>query len=91
MSTEYERAAHAMQSGVMMEMNYRLEPTSPKHLRVGINTAMVDHAGLVELLIDKGVITREWYIAAITKAMQDEKTRYEKHLSQLIGTNITLE
>ncbi len=34
-------AAHAMQSGVAVEMNYRPEPTTPKHLRVEIIGAKV--------------------------------------------------
>ena len=54
----YEEAAHAMQSSVAHEMNlpHRQAPTEPKHLRVGVNTAMVDHAALAYLLIQKGII-----------------------------------
>lgn len=67
----YSRAAHAMQSGVAMEMNYRPQPTEPKHLRVGVNTALVDHGALVTLLIAKGVFS--------------EVARYEKHIGDLMG------
>lgn len=87
---DYFKAAHAMQSGVAMKMNYDDLDTTPKHLRVGINAAMCDHAGLVELLIAKGLLTREEYVAAITKTMNDEVTRYEKELKEHFGSDITL-
>jgi hypothetical protein len=90
-STErYQRAAHAMQSGVAMEMNYRPQPTEPKHLRVGVNAAMVDHGALAKLLIDKGIITQAEYLDALAAGMETEAKRYEDHLSELMGAKITL-
>jgi hypothetical protein len=86
----YFRAAHAMQSGVAMEMNHAPESTQPKHLRVGINTSMSDHAALVTLLIDKGVFTQEEYAKALADAMESEKKSYEQRLSQHFGKPITL-
>lgn len=86
----YEEAAHAMQSGVAFEMSRNPKPTDPKHLRVGVNAAMVDHSGLVRLLIAKGVITEQEYLDAICEAMNDEVERYEKHLSQMFGSDVKL-
>ena len=86
----YMSAMHAMQSGVAMEMNYRPQPTEPKHLRVGINSAMADMAGLVQLLIKKGVISEQEYLEAIATSAEQEKKRYEDHLSNLLGSKITL-
>jgi hypothetical protein len=85
-------AAHAMQSGVAAEMQIedRQTSTEPKHLRVGINAAMSDHAGLVRLLIAKGVITEGEYLKAIADEMESEKARYENSLSQHFGKKITL-
>lgn len=88
--TKYLAAAHAMQAGVATEMNYNSKPTEPKHLRVGINTCMVDIAALVGLLVKKGVITQEEYYDALTTAMETEKDRYEKHVSKLVGVPVTL-
>jgi hypothetical protein len=51
---------------------------------------MVDHAALAKLLIDKGLITEQEYLCAIADAMEAEKARYEKHLSNLLGKTITL-
>lgn len=86
----YEQAAHAMQTGVAVEMNYRPESTSPKHLRTGINSAMVSHAALAKLLADKGFITEAEYLEWLRVEMIDEVERYEHHLTQIVGSNITL-
>jgi hypothetical protein len=88
----YEAAAHAMQSGVAMEMNYDTGPTDPKHLRVGVNSALVDSSALAGLLIAKGVITEDEYLEAITAGMEREAEDYQARLRQRFGpdTNITL-
>lgn len=77
-------AAHAMQTGVGLEMEVNPNPTSPKHLRVGVNTALRDHASLVNLLISKGIFTEEEYMQAIVDGMEEEKATYEKRLSNTI-------
>lgn len=89
----YQRMAHAMQSGVKMLMNYQEGPqpddikeasTSPKHLRTGVNSAMCDHAALVEMLVEKGIITPDEYQKAIADQMEAEVHRYERHVSDEI-------
>jgi hypothetical protein len=90
---EYARLAHAMQSGVAYEMNYdhyNTGPTTPKHLRVGINAAMSDMGGLVRLLISKGVITEEEYAEAVTEKMREEVQAYEARLTERLGSKVTL-
>ena len=86
----HAQAAHAMQSGVAVEMGIDSAPTSPKHLRVGVNAAMADHAGLVRLLIKKGLITEEEYYGSIADSMEAEKTRYEEHLTKQLGRPVVL-
>ena len=86
----YVAAAHAMQSGVAAEMGVNPAPTEPKHLRVGVNSALVDNAALATLLIEKGVITREEYVEAVTAEMEAEAKRYEEHLTELLGKPVTL-
>ena len=78
----YDAAAHAMQSGVAMEMHIDPAPTNPKHLRVGINAAMSDLGAMATLLIEKGVFTREEYVKALADAMEAEKAAYERRLSE---------
>ena len=60
----YTAALHAMQSGVAAEMQHNPSPSNPKHLRVGVNSALVSSGALAQLLISKGVITEtELYTA----------------------------
>jgi hypothetical protein len=88
----YMAAAHAMQSGVAAAMNVNDQSleTSPKHLRVGVNSAMCDHAALVRLLIAKGLFTEAEYNKEIADEMEREKARYERELSEHYGKPITL-
>jgi hypothetical protein len=90
MSIEKDRsrhyaAAHGMQSGVAMIQNYEPAETAPKHLRVGVNSAMSDHSGLVRLLMSKGVITEEEYMTAIADAMERERDSYERRIESITG------
>jgi L-rhamnose isomerase len=86
----YMKAAHAMQSGVAMEMNYDSSATTPKHLRVGINAAMSDMGGLTRLLISKGVFTEQEYVSVIADKMEEEAESYAKKLSERLGKRVVL-
>lgn len=89
----YRAALHAMQSGVMAKMNINPTDTTPKNLRVGINSALVCHFALAKLLIDKKIITEDEYAEAIADAMEQEVKSFEAWLTEHIGdgtTNITL-
>lgn len=73
-------ASHAVQTGVAMEHAMGSKDQEPKHLRVGINSALCDQAGLVRLLVEKNLITEEEYLKAIADEMEREKKRYEDRL-----------
>lgn len=81
----YFAAAHGVQSGVAHEIGLderegtSISATSPKFLRVGINMAMAEHAGLAKLLITKGLITAEEYFSAIADAAEAELKHYEEN------------
>jgi hypothetical protein len=61
------------------------KPTEPKHLRTGLNVAMCDHAAVVRLLINKGIITEAEYREAITEEANREVERYEARANQPFG------
>lgn len=86
----YLEAQHAMQTGVAMEIELDNHSVQPKHLRVGINTALCDQAALVRLLITKGIISNDEYLDAIKEEMNAEVTRYEIKLSDKLGKKVTL-
>lgn len=77
----HRAASHAMQTGVAMEMEHGLnKATEPKHLRVGVNVALCDHAALVRLLLAHGIISEGEYLGAIADEMEREAARYEDRL-----------
>ena len=87
----YLVAAHAMQSGVKYDMDTGMtNDTTPKHLRVGINSSLVDNSALVTLLVQKGVITKEEYFEALVMGMEAEVERYEFELSRHLGVQVHL-
>lgn len=84
--------SHAVQTGeaYLMPKEDGIDPTTPpgrymKHLRTGVNVAMVDHASLVRLLVDKGVITDLEYAEAMAAGMKAERERYEARVNQAFG------
>lgn len=87
----YEEALHAMQSGVAMEHSLKgMSDASPKQIRVGINSAMVNDCALVRILIDKGLLTEAEYTEAVRREMILEVERYEARLSAQTGSQVTL-
>jgi hypothetical protein len=86
----YKAAMHAVQTGVAYKMQYDPGETSPKHLRTGVNSAMVETSALVQLLVDKGIITDgEWY-KTLADFAERERDTYQRELSEHFGSNITL-
>lgn len=86
----YEEACRAMQAGVAYEAGLGASNCTPKHLRVGVNSAMCDACAMARLLIAKGVITESEYLKAIEDEMNLEVVRYEESLSIQIGRKVTL-
>lgn len=91
---KYYELCHAMQAGVAMKMQKDDHDTTPKHLRVGVNSALVESGALVGLLIKKGVITEEEWWDALIEAMEREVEMYTAKIKELYGDgkdiNITL-
>lgn len=84
---EYLQAMHGIQTGVDYDQHRR--PDSNKHLRVGINSAMINDAALARLLISKGVFTQEEYTEQVRLEANRELDRYEDIIREH-GTNIIL-
>ena len=85
----YLKAAHGMQAGVGFKRDKGDQ--SPKHLRVGVNTALVQQAALVELLIDKGLFSRLEYFTKLAECMERERDSYAEEISaEAGGAKVTL-
>ena len=86
----YEAAMHAVQAGVAIEIARGDGAADPKHLRVGINSALVNDAALVRLLVSKGLITFEEYAEEVRREACREVDRYEARISADLGRPVTL-
>jgi len=74
----YLEAMHGVQSGVAYDIANGGQNTTPKHLRVGINSAMVDTAAMAWLLVKKGIIKPEEYAEAVRLFANNELAAYEE-------------
>jgi len=93
MNEEYVSLVHAMQSGVAFDIAAHGEKRAgadPKHLRVGVNVALVESSALWTLLVRKGIISEEEKVASLTEAHIAEVQRYEDHLSKTTGAKVVL-
>lgn len=86
----YLNALHAMQTGVAHSIERDFKESDPKHLRVGINSALVSNGALVTLLIEKGLITEQEIERKLAEGMEAEVGRYEARLKESFGIDITL-
>jgi hypothetical protein len=90
LAREYQRLAHAVQSGIEYLKEYNPNLVNTKHLRTGIDLSKCEESALVRLLIEKGVITADEYFTKVNEVLKEEVKRSEKQLKDIIGTDITL-
>ena len=88
---KYMELCHAMQTGVAFTMEIDPAETTPKHLRVGVNSAMCDTAALAKLLFEKGVITEDEYFDKLIVQMTEEVETYRVRLAQHYGNGTTFD
>lgn len=86
----YLDALHAVQTGVAYTLERDNRLAEPKHVRTGIDSAMINDAALVRLLVKKGLITEEEYAEEVRLETCREVDRYEDRLEQIYGAKVTL-
>lgn len=97
---DYLDHLHAIQSGceyggggmhgdprTMPELEWHVQ----KHLRVGINGALISQGALAKLLIAKGVISDLEYWEALVAEFRDAVAGYEKELADRLGLRVRLQ
>lgn len=82
----YLKAAHRVQTAVAFHPERPRDPY--KDLRTGIDLSKSDMAGLVNLLIKKGIFTMEEYLEAVADSVEEEARMKENELSVRYGINI---
>jgi hypothetical protein len=88
---KYRNLAHAVQSGVAYTME-AIDPkqVEPKHLRVGVNLALIDCGALALTLFRKGVVTELEYYTTLVELTQAEVIKYQDMLQHHYGRPVTL-
>lgn len=61
-----------------------------KHLRVGVNSALISQGALVKLLVDKGVITELEYWESVVAEFRAAVEGYEAEFSEKFGAKVRL-
>lgn len=74
----YHKAAASLEAGAAVITGLEPRNGSPAMLRAGIDTTQSSMAGLVKLLMKKGLITELEYFEAVADATEQEVERYQK-------------
>lgn len=82
----YNSLIHAMQTGVKFSHEHGSTDGSPKHLRVGVNSAMCEAGAILHLLIEKGILTKLEYVQALNAKLEQEVNNYRQIVSDTTGT-----
>lgn len=83
----YHAAMHAVQSAVALDIEVSGDRAgaTPKHLRTGINSCLVDSSAVAGLLIKKGIFTESEYFEAIADAAERERDSLTKRMRERTG------
>jgi hypothetical protein len=68
----------------------RYESLEPKHLRVGINNALVEASAIGRLLMEKGIITPAEYYDSIIELLEEEVRRYQEDVTAEFGPSVVI-
>ena len=86
----YLKAMHAVQTGIAFRMEHDTNIALPKHMRTGIDSAMVTDAAIATLLISKGIFTRDEYDAELANQAEAEAERQRQALESYYGPDVQI-
>lgn len=86
----YLEALHAIQTGIAYSLGRGGHEGDPKHLRTGIDSALVNDAALARLLVKKGVFTLDEYTEEIRLEACREVDRREAAIFEMTGAVVKL-
>lgn len=96
LSRRYQAAMHGVQTGiatlirVVARDGAEWSPATPKHLRAGVDSSMVQNGALVALLIRKGVFTELEWAEALCGQAEKERLAYEQEVAVWLGGDVKL-
>lgn len=87
----YSLARKAVEQGIVMCGQHQLaEIMSNPVLAANSKTQAADHAALVDVLIEAGIVKREDYFEALARHMVKEKHALQDKLSERLGVDVKL-
>jgi hypothetical protein len=89
---------HKIQTGILFTREWEemqgipddRRSTGPKHLRVGVDQALIEHGALCALLIEKGIIKAKDYYETQIEFLERDVEAYTERLKERFGANFTL-
>ena len=87
---EYEYLLRAIQTGVATEHELGSTDGRPKHLRMGVMSALTSGGALVRLLVSKGVFTEAEHGSFLIEILREELAIYEARLTEKLGSPVKL-
>lgn len=88
-AAEMQLLSHRVQSGIAFLMSNaemhgkRFPQCEPKHLRVGINSAMIEASALARLMLAKKICTADEYFEMIIQVWREEVERYQADVAAI--------
>lgn len=86
-----ESLAHRVQSAIAFfegrrdSFGERYAETESKHLRVGVNSALVETSALARLMFRKGLLSAAEYFDALIEVWEQEVDSYRSRIKQIDG------
>ena len=77
------QSAIAFFEGQRDAFGLRCAETEPKHLRVGVNSALIETSALARLMFRKGLLTAKEYYDALIEAWEQEVDSYRARIKQI--------
>lgn len=80
---------HRVQSAVAYLQSHsertgeRYTEIEPKHLRIGVNSAMIEASAMGRLLMSKGIITSAEYYDSVILVWREEVASYQRTLAEI--------
>ncbi len=88
-AARYESLAHRVQSAIALlegrreAFGERYAEAEPKHLRVGVNSALVSTSALARLMFRKGLMTAVEYYDTLIEAWEQEVDSYRERIKRI--------
>lgn len=84
----YLSMMHGLQSGIATMITLDQKYASPKDLRVGVDSALIQDSALAQLLMEKGIITEDEYWTRVLRLVGEDITSLRRRVSILWGVPI---